>query len=57
MTTPHEANDTSTTRKEDLREQLCRIIDELRSERADTGALKAKFEELWQQIGPDPTVH
>jgi len=57
MTTPHAANDTSTTRNEDLREQLCRIIDELRSERADAAALKAKFEELWKQIGADPTVH
>jgi len=57
MTTPHAANDTSTTRNEDLREQLCRIIDELRSERADGAALKAKFEALWKQIGADPTVH
>ena len=62
MTTTPEVTQTSTERtpSEDLRERMCRIIDEITTARSDrTGALKAEFDALWKKVPgtEEPTIH
>jgi hypothetical protein len=62
MTTTPEVTQTSTERapSEDLRERMCRIIDEIATARSDgAGALKAEFDALWKKVPGtgEPTIH
>ena len=62
MTTTQEVTPTSTERapSEDLRDRMCRIIDEIATGRSDrAAALKAEFDALWKKVPGtgEPTIH
>jgi hypothetical protein len=61
MATTQDVNPTPAARStEDLRAQMCRILDELVIARSDrASALKEEFEALWNELpkGGAPTLH
>jgi hypothetical protein len=57
-TTQHTSTQERST--EELRAQMCRILDELCTARSEEAAdLKKRFETLWKQAGGEdqPTIH
>ncbi len=62
MATAQDVNATPKTRStEELRAEMCRLIDEIATARSERfAALKAEFERLWNDAevaGKKPTVH
>jgi hypothetical protein len=45
--------------RDEIRTELCRILDMLGTARSDTSAIQARFEELWNRLGEDAqqTLH
>jgi hypothetical protein len=60
MATTQGSNPTPIERStEELRREMCRLIDELATARSDrAAALKAEFEALWKKMpAPGETIH